>query len=187
MANVKQADFDIPKNSKLTLYSLQLMDIMKKTDFQNDFNNFVDHLFLDCCAYVKNHLNPEEPVIKLVFIAKQAEYERIEKQSNYYSHQREKPKGQTLGFAMTSNLENVIYLNFEPLTRLMLKNLQTFVFNLAALYIHEILHCYYRSIKDEQETLDLTYKLLGNFLGMSLPKEMTPKASDFYTEDNLFR
>ena len=185
MPNVKFINFDVPKDSKLRKYAEQLRDIIKNTEYKEDFISFRDQLFHDCFAFVKKELKTDKyPVICVEFVYTQAEYERIEKQANQFAYQKEKPKIQTLGFTITSNFGNKIYINFEPLLGLLEKNYLTFVFNLVSTLIHEILHCFYRDSKDEQATFNLQYKLLEVFLGVTLPDEMKKtKATDYFAFD----
>lgn len=182
MPNVRYAKFDIPKDCKLRKYSEQLGDIIKHTNYKEDFNNFTDQLFYDCFAFIKNELKTDKyPFICVEFVNTQVEYERLEKQANQFAYQKEKPKISTLGFVITSNFGNKIYINFELLLGLLEKNYATFVFNLFSTLIHEILHCFYRDLKDERETYDLHCKMLEIFLGVTLPNEMKKaKATDYY-------
>ncbi len=183
MPNTRCVKFDVPKDCKLRKYSEQLVYIFKNKDYKEDFNNFSDQLFHDSFAFVKKELKTDKhPVIVVEFVYTQTEYERLEKQVNQFVYQREKPKIKTLGFTITSNFSNKIYINFEPLFGLIEKNCSAFVFNLVSTLIHEILHCFYRDLKDEQATYDLHCKMLEVFLGITLPDEMKEtKASDYYT------
>lgn len=183
MPNVRYSKFDVPKNCKLRRYSEQLLGIFKNTEWKEDFNNFCDHLFYDSFAFVKSELKTGKyPVICVEFVYSEAEYGRLEKQANQRVYQKEKPKVHTLGFVITSNFGNKIYVNFEPFLGLLEKNGSgVFVFNLVWMLIHEILHCFYRGLKDEQETYDLQCKMTEMFLGVPLPEEMKKtKASDYY-------
>ena len=181
--NVTQINFDVPKDSKLGKYAEQLGDIIISTRYKEDFNNFSDQLFHDSFAFVRKELKTDDyPVIIVEFVSTQVEYERLEKQADRLVYQKEKPKIGTLGFAITSDFGNKIYINFEPLWGLLKNSRSSFVFNLVSTLIHEILHCFYRGSKDEQATLNLHYKLLEVFLGVTLSDEIKEtKATDYYT------
>lgn len=179
---MKQINFDIPKNCKLRKYSEQLANIFKNADYK-EFINFRDQLFHDSFAFVRKELKTDNyPVICVEFVYTQAEYEKLEKQADQFAYQREKPKIGTLGFTITSNFSNNIYINLEPLLKILEESYSAFVFNLVSTLIHEILHCFYRDSKDEQATLNLQYKLLEAFLGVTLPDEVKKtKATDYFT------
>lgn len=88
----------------------------------------------------------------------------------------------TVPFVLTCTLNNVIYIDFEPLLGLLKKgDFVGFVFNLVSTLIHEILHCFFRGSKNEQEIQDLQYMILEKFLGVSLPDEMKKAKADYYT------
>ena len=188
MPNVKYAKFDIPIDSRLQKYTQQLVNIIKNSK-ENDNTAFIafrDQLFHDSFAFIRNELKTAEyPLITVDFVPTQTEYEMLEQQSNFYVPQKEKPKIPTLGFAITSNYENIICVNLEPLLKLLEINVASFIFNLISTLVHEILHCFFHSLKDEQETFNLQCEMLESFLGVTLPAEMkATKTTDFYIEKN---
>jgi hypothetical protein len=182
MPYIRYVRFDVPKNCKLRQYSEQLMSISRNTEFEEDFVNFRDQLFHDCFAFVRSELKTSMyPIITVDFVPTQAEYESLEKRAGQYVPQRQKPKIPTLGFTITSSSGNRICINFEPLLKLLETNSSVFIFNLVSTLIHEILHCFFRGSKDEQETYNLQCQMLERFLGVTLPTEMKEtKTSDFY-------
>jgi predicted Zn-dependent protease with MMP-like domain len=185
--NIRYINFDVPKDCKLQKYSEQLRDIIvNHTNYKEDFDNFIDQLFKDCFAFVKSELRTDKyPLICVEFVSSQVEYQLLERQSNQIATQKEKPKIATLGFALTTDsFGNKIYINFEPLMRLLEENSVAFVFNLVLTLVHEILHCFYRDSKNEQETLDLSHKMLEIFLGVTLPSEMKEPKADYYTAED---
>lgn len=180
MPNIKHITFDIPKDSRLRKYFDQFVDISESKSNQ-DFIGFRDQLFHDAFAFVKSELgNNCYPLITVEFVPSEKEYERLEKQMSQLIPEREKPTTQTLGFAITSESGNNVYINFEPLLDLLRINYDAFIFNLINTLIHEILHCFFSNLKNEQEIHDLQYRIL-NFLGVNLPDEMKKsKISDYY-------
>jgi len=181
MSNMRHVSFDIPKDCRLRKYSDQLRDIFRGKSNQ-DFINFRDKLFHESFAFVRSELvNTDYPLITVEFVPSKEEYERLEKQSSEQVYQEEEPITETLGFAITSPFGNKIYMNFEPLLELLKINYSVFIFNYVNTLIHEILHCFFRNSKSEQEIHDLQCIILEKFLGVSLPDEMKKrKASDFY-------
>jgi hypothetical protein len=179
--NIRYVTFDIPKDCRLRKYSDQLVGIFRGKSNQ-DFINFRDQLFHDSFAFVKSELgNSNYPLITVEFIYSREEYERLEKQLNQHVYQEEKPIGETLGTAITSPSGNRIYINFKPLLELLEMNYSVFVFNYINTLIHEILHCFFRNSKNEQEIHDLMFMILEKFLGVRLPDEMKKtKASKYY-------
>ncbi len=170
MPNVRFVNFDVPKDCRLWKYSKQLVDIFKNKDCKADFDKFTDQLFHDSFAFVKKELKTDKyPLITVEFVCIQAEYERLEKQANHFAYQREKPKIPTLGFTITSDFGNKICINFEPLLSILEKNYAAFVFNLIFTLIHEIPHCFFSGLKDEQETYNLQCKIVETFLGVTYP------------------
>jgi hypothetical protein len=183
--NIRHVSFDIPKDCRLRKYSDQLVGTFRGKSNQ-DFINFRDELFHDSLAFVRSELGSNDnPLITVEFVYSKKEYERIEKESNQNVYQEEKPIGETLGFTITSPLGNNTYINFEPLLELLKINYGVFVFNYINTLIHEILHCFFRNSKDEQEIHDLQYVILEKFLGVRLPDEMKKtKASDYYKKSS---
>ena len=185
MPNIRQVTFKIPKDSKLRKYSDQIMDILENKGTQ-DLINFRDQLFHDTFAFVKSELRTNTyPLIIVDFVPNQVEYESLEKETNQLIYQREKPTTQTLGFAITSETRNEIYINLEPFLELLKINCGVFILNFVNTLMHEILHCFFRNSKNEQEIHDLQYSILGKFLGVDLPNEMKKsKTSDYYKTTN---
>lgn len=136
----------------------------KSTDYEEGFNGFLDRLFYDSFDFVKNYLETDEyPLIYVRYIDTHVEYERFEKEANQFAYQKEKPKIPTIGFTLTHTDGNEICIDFEPIFGLLKKgDFDGFVFNLVSTLIHEILHCFYRDSKNEQETRDLQYIILEN-------------------------
>jgi hypothetical protein len=181
MPNIKHITFDIPEDSRLRKYFNQIVSIFEGKSDQ-DFIGFRDQLFHDAFAFVKSELgNSCYPLITVEFVYIEKEYERLEKQMSELIPEREKPTTQTLGFAITSEFGNKVYINFEPLLDLLKINYGAFIFNLINTLIHEILHCFFINSKNEQEIHDLQYIILEKFLGVNLPDEMKKsKISDYY-------
>ena len=185
MPDVKYAKFDVPENCRLRDYHNQFVDILKNAQNNEDSIKFRDQLFNDSFMFIRSELKTDYyPLIVVDFVPTQAEYERLEKQSNSIAYQKEKPAIQTRGFSITSSVGNRIYINFEAHTKILLthKNIYAFIFNLVSTLVHEILHCFFSSSKNEQEIHDLQNRMLESFLGVTLPNEIKKtKASDYYT------
>lgn len=186
LPKIRYAKFDIPKDSKLQKYTDELVNIIKNSKGNEALINFRDQLFYDSFAFVRNELKTEKyPKITVDFVPTQAEYEMLEKRLSLYANQREKSTISTRGFVITNPYGNKIYINFETHLSLITveKNISAFIFNLVSTLIHEILHCFFSDLKNEQEIYDLQCNFLETFLGVILPTEMkNAKASDFYNE-----
>jgi hypothetical protein len=180
--NIRYANFNIPKDCRLR-YSEQLLDIFKSKNYKEDFDIFPNQLFNDCFDFVKNELKTDKhPSIWVEFVDTHVEYERLEKEANQFAYQKEKSRIPTLAFALTHTLGNTIYIDYETVFGFLKRgDFDGSVFNLVSALIHEILHCFYRDSKSEQEIRDLQYVILEKFLGLSLPDEMKKAKVDYYT------
>ena len=182
MPEVRKIKIDIPKDSILSNYIEQLGGVIKE-DVDKETVAFRCQVFDDCLKFLKNELKTEEfPLVKLEFINKQSEYEIIIKQTERY--ERERVKTTSLAFAISGNFFDTIYMNMEQFFKLLQESKKTFVFHLIQIYLHELLHCFYGNLKNEQEIHNAECEMLEKFSGITLPDEVKQlEMSEFY-QDN---
>jgi hypothetical protein len=176
----------LPKGSRMELMCNELKQI-GITDICN-IENFLFRLFDSCRSFVFETAKPAfNPEIELKLIYQTELFEKIKKEKEKTSIITEQParKGETTAFHVGNEFWAQIFIDVEKLFSLIENGYPTFVLNFVSDYFHEILHCCYLYLKEEQEIFDIECSLVETFLGIELSEERKKmKSGDYYEKSN---
>jgi hypothetical protein len=173
----------ITKGSKLLRYEQELKAILQIRDetHLNELIGYSRNLFQDCLTFIKIQTTASSLTIKLEFAKNQNDLNVIQKRIAEFAHEGEKPKYPSRALALWSDSGATVFVNFSYFYGLLRnRDCQTFIITLTDNYLHELVHCFYKSLI-EQEVHDIQCELLEKFLGVTLPLEAKAvKSSEFY-------
>jgi hypothetical protein len=148
----------------------------------DELGKFIFSVFEDCRSFLLQKLKLISfPTIHLKIVYNTEKYWRFEKEEAKKGLEMEVPKDSSTAFAIGNRFLQRVYVDAESLIKLSDYGYPTFIMNLSEIYIHELLHCFYRNTKTEQEIHDMQCPLIEEFIGIELPEEIKKlKASDYY-------
>lgn len=167
----------IPKGSRLEEYLRKIPDKLKGTN--GNLFDVLNDILRDCIAFLEES-GMKIPPIVVEFVRSHQEYLAKEQEYNLKCSPKEVAKSQSSSFIVGNRLGARIFVDVEQLIGLLEHGYATFIYNLVADYIHELIHAVFPE-EEEQKIFDLECEFIEKFLGIKLPNEIKKrKASDYY-------
>ncbi|MEJ2270917.1 MAG: hypothetical protein P8X91_00200, partial [Candidatus Bathyarchaeota archaeon] len=145
----------LPEGSRIEKLSNEIKQFIT-SDVEN-LQTFLFKLFNSCYKFVPENIDPVfSPEIEINLIYQTELYEKIEREKEKIAKIREPAKRKSTAFHIGNSNKGQIFLNVDRLLSMLLKHgYPTIILNFVMIYFHEILHCCYLNLKNEQEILSI--------------------------------
>ena len=175
----------IPEGSRIQELTNEIEQLLT-SDVEN-LQKFLFKLFNECNKFVIENSKPIFfPQVELTLVYQTKLYTKMEKEKEKKAICREPAKGESTAFHVGNKFKGQIFVNVEKLLSLLSQyGYPTFILNFVITYFHEILHCYFLTLRTEQEILDVECILVEKFLGIKISEERKQmKSEDYYKKRN---